>query len=234
MHSNTTPSAIPSQENNNETLHRFLKIETDKAPQEILDTFAESTPQLSPEDFLARLPGSELTRIQYFDDSEEKDARKAKEVGVFDPRFAQQKQKENCGVFFSVNGFQSHRRKDSLKLIRGFFIEWDAPKAGAKTTEEIVVHKANMLRRLLLLEGTFIPHVIIETKNGLHCLWLIDFDDHSLSPDEYVKYQEEIVSYFDADPGAKDVTRVLRLPGFLHLKDPANPFRIRFLYHELL
>lgn len=237
MDTATLDSAPPPEPsvtgNKNEALHRFLQMETDKSPQEILDTFAEGTPQLTAEEFLSKLPSSDLTRIQYFDDTEAKDSRKAIDVDSFNRAFAERKQQEKCGVFFSVNGFQVHRRKDYLKLNRGFYIDWDAMKAGANTPVEITLGKAKMLRRLLLLEGTFVPHIVIETKGGLHCLWLVDFGENFLLPDEYTRHQAEIVSHFDADPGAKDVTRVLRLPGFLHLKDPASPFLIRFLYHDL-
>lgn len=233
------PSSAPPPEpsstgNTNEALHRFLQLETGRSPQEILDVFAGGTQQLSPEKFLAWLPSPELTRLQYFDDDTEvKDIRKARDMDTFDRSFAEQKQQEGCGVFFSVNGFQVHRRKEYLKLLRGFYMDWDAEKAGAKTPEDIIAAKAKMLRRLLLLEGTFIPNIIIETKGGLHCVWFVEFGDTFLLPDQYAEHQEQIIAHFGADPGAKDVTRVLRLPGFLHLKDPVNPFRIRFLYHDL-
>lgn len=219
--------------NVNEVLHRFLQTEGGKPAQEILDVFAATTPQLTAEDFLSRLPGSDLTHFQYFDDSEKKEVGKAKSTPTFNRPAAEQRQKAGCGVFFSVNGFREKRKKENLALLRAFYIDWDAQKAGAQTPDEVIAAKAKMLRRLLLLEGTFVPHVIIETKGGLHCLWLVDFGEHSLTPDMYTEHQAEIVVHFDADPGAKDVTRVLRLPGFLHLKDPAKPFLIRFLYHDL-
>lgn len=229
----TQNDASPQGVSVNEPLHRLLQSEADKSPQEVLDIFANSTPQLSAEDFLACLPGSELTQFQYFDDSEKKDPQKAKGASAFIRARAEQRQKDGCGVFFSVNGFKEKRKKENLALLRAFYIDWDAQKAGAQTVDDITAGKVNMLRRLLLLEGTFLPHVIIETKGGLHCLWLVEFGEHALTPEMYTEHQAEIVAYFGADPGAKDVTRVLRLPGFLHQKDPTNPFRIRFLYHDL-
>ncbi len=230
---NAPPSEASSIESANKALHRFLQTATSKSPQEILDVFADSTTQLTAEEFLARLPSSELTQFQYFDDSEKKDPQKAKSVSAFVRDKAKQRQGDGCGVFFSVNGFREKRKKENLALLRGFYIDWDAQKAGAQTLAEVTAGKVNMLRRLLLLEGVFVPHVIIETKGGLHCLWLVEFGEHALMPEMYTEHQGEIVTYFGADPGAKDVTRVLRLPGFFHLKDPKNSFLIRFLYHDL-
>ncbi|MGL4551260.1 MAG: primase C-terminal domain-containing protein, partial [Gemmataceae bacterium] len=45
--------------------------------------------------------------------------------------------------------------------------------------------------------------------------------------------EDLLVARFGADPAAKDVTRVLRLPGFLHLKDPDSPFLCRLLVDRL-
>ncbi|PIR52757.1 hypothetical protein COU76_04740 [Candidatus Peregrinibacteria bacterium CG10_big_fil_rev_8_21_14_0_10_49_10] len=219
--------------NYNEFLHRFLTVEKDKSPQEILEVFRTTTPQLSPQDFLARLPGGG-TAIQFFDDSPEKDQRKALCTFEFSDEFANKKQEEACGVYFSANCFEKYRRKDNLKLIRSLFLDWDCAKQGdAILQEEIDAQKVKMLRRLLLLEGTFLPHVIIDTPHGLHCLWLINEDCRSFKLPEWEAYQNNLVLYFGGDIGAKDVTRVLRLPPYAHLKDPEKPYPIRFLYHDL-
>lgn len=217
----------------NEFLHRFLQLETGKSPQEILPVFRETTPQLSPSEFLSRLPG-EGTAIQFFDDSEAKDPRKAHCTFTFSPELAERKQREGCGVYFSANCFEGHRRKDNLKLIRALFLDWDCAKQGDGTPcEEIDARKVKMLRRLLLLEGDFLPHAIIETFHGLHCLWLIYADGHSFTLKEWEQQEADLIAYFGGDDLAKDITRVLRLPPYNHLKDPHDPFPVRFLYLDL-
>jgi hypothetical protein len=218
--------------NHNEFLRHFLLSETEKSPQEILRVFREKTTQLPPEEFLARLPHPDHTIIQYFDDAGE-NKRKAEFGTRFDPKQAKRKQLEGCGVYFSVNAFNGKRRKENLRALRAFYLDWDAPKVGANTENEIAAAKVSILRRLLIDTPSFMPHVIIETRNGLHLLWLIDFEGKALDPDEYRLQMDAIVQCFGGDTGARDVTRVLRLPGLLHLKDLKNPFPIIFLYHDL-
>ena len=116
---------------------------------------------------------------------------------------------------------------------RAFYMDWDAAKMGDGTSpEEIAARKVKMLRRLLLLEGTFLPHVILDTQHGLHAIWMVSGIEQ-MDPDMYRNHMEEIIAYFGADGNAKDVTRVLRLPGFQQMKDPNNPFLIRLLYIDL-
>ena len=222
-----------STSNHNEVLHAFLRVESGKTPQEILEMFRSTTPQMPPALFLQRLPGGN-TVIQFFDDTPAKNMRKADWTVTFDQAIAQKKQSNGCGVFFSVNAFNGRRRKECVALLRAFYIDWDAAKqGGVQSQEEIDAAKVAMLKRLLLLEGPFLPHVIIETRNGLHVLWFIDNGDRAITVPEYERAMERLIEHFGADPGAKDVTRVLRLPGFLHLKDPASPFPVSFLYLDL-
>ena len=195
--------------------------------------FRSTTPQILPTEFLSKLPG-ESTAIQFFDDSPAKDKSKALCTFDFSEELAERKQKEGCGVYFSANCFEKYRRKSNLSLIRSLFLDWDCAKQGDDTQpNDIAAQKVKMLRRLLFLEGTFLPHVIIETPNGLHCLWIIDEDCRFFKLPEWETYQNNLILYFGGDTGAKDVTRVLRLPPYAHLKDPENPYPIQFLYHDL-
>tara|TARA_Y100000310_G_scaffold287005_1_gene311625 strand:- start:3700 stop:4389 length:690 start_codon:yes stop_codon:yes gene_type:complete len=219
--------------NHNEFLQRFLTLEKGKEPNEVLEVFRTTTPQLSPEEFLSKLPEGG-TAIQFFDDSEKKDKSKALCTFKFSDELAKKKQKEGCGVYFSANSFEKYRRKDNLKLIRSLFLDWDCAKQGDDVSPDVInAQKVKMLHRLLLLEGTFIPHVIIDTPHGLHCLWLIDEDCRSFKLAEWEAYQNNLILHFGGDLGAKDVTRVLRLPPYAHLKDPKNSYPIQFLYHDL-
>jgi hypothetical protein len=52
-------------------------------------------------------------------------------------------------------------------------------------------------------------------------------------PDTYTSIVEDRLGWlFNADPKAKDLARVLRVPGFLHCKDPDNKFLIRTLHEK--
>lgn len=41
--------------------------------------------------------------------------------------------------------------------------------------------------------------------------------------DEFSKWQESLINKLGTDPAVKDLSRVMRLPGTLHLKDPTKP-----------
>jgi hypothetical protein len=49
---------------------------------------------------------------------------------------------------------------------------------------------------------------------------------------DYKKIMEFICKEYQSDPQAKDIARIMRLPGSLHLKDPMSPFFIDVVdYH---
>jgi hypothetical protein len=47
--------------------------------------------------------------------------------------------------------------------------------------------------------------------------------------DKFRAVMETMIEDFGSDPNAKDVSRVLRLAGFPHQKDPANPHTVRIV-----
>jgi hypothetical protein len=66
------------------------------------------------------------------------------------------------------------------------------------------------------------PHIVVQSSPGkFHRYWLIENDDVDWT--EWRAVEQRMVSDFGSDPNAKDPARVLRLPGFLHLKDPDRP-----------
>lgn len=69
----------------------------------------------------------------------------------------------------------------------------------------------------------------METKNGYHAHWhLVDG-----RPEHWnALVLERLVPFFGADKNARDIARILRVPGFLHWKDPANPFPIRLVHRS--
>ena len=64
---------------------------------------------------------------------------------------------------------------------------------------------------------------MVESRNGLH-LWFLAQDG---TPENYgAIVADRLVPAFDADPNAKDIARVLRVPGFNHMKQPDDPFPV--------
>ena len=70
------------------------------------------------------------------------------------------------------------------------------------------------------------PHVIVETSPGkFHAYWLVD----GLPLDQFEAVQRWIATMFGGDH-VTDLCRVMRLPGFMHQKDPRQPFMVRIVH----
>jgi len=149
------------------------------------------------------------------------------------------RQQEGYGIFFSVNGFKGGKRtSDNLTNINCFFCDIDYPDKVNATKESINQYKNDIL--MDMYAETIAPTFIVETKNGLHVYWMLTDPIYldQLNPDQqeslrlrYRDVEEGILKRFDGDPAAKDVARVLRVPGTIHQKNPLEPFEIK-LFHS--
>lgn len=73
------------------------------------------------------------------------------------------------------------------------------------------------------------PSIVVQSSPGKHQrYWLISGKMINVVFD----YLENVlIEHFGADPGCKDLARVLRLPGYYHNKDVDIPHRVEFLSH---
>jgi hypothetical protein len=169
-----------------------------------LDQLRRTTEQSSHEVFLSSFPGS---FTQYFDDTEAKDKRKALSSPHFDRSVAEDKQRDNCGAFYSPNPFEGKRQKNHVIHIRSLFVDIDLGKEGDGTsTGEMETRKLTAFHALTAF--VLKPHCIIETKNGLQAVWLTR---PAAGKDAIALFEEGediLIRQFKADNGAKDVTRV--------------------------
>ncbi|MBD7912948.1 hypothetical protein [Clostridium cibarium] len=160
-------------------------------------------------------------------------------------------QNEGFGVFFTVNNGGS--KQESIKSLSSHFIDMDFGKVPVikdgkniinfdnkpvfqyRTDEEIEHYKRTFLSKLNNFK--LCPNIIIETKNGFHIYWLLDRSkpcDKTL----FTPLQIELINYFGsleirkehADLSSKTIERLLRIPNYLHLKDPDNPFLVKCIY----
>lgn len=149
-------------------------------------------------------------------------------------------QAQGYGIFFSVNGFRGGKRSvENLTNINGFFCDIDYPHKVSRTPEKIREYKNDLLMEAI--EGGIpVPTAIVETKNGLHLYWILEAPVmlNELNPEQqnelrkqYVQVEEAILKQLGGDPAAKDLARVLRVPGTLHQKDPSDPFMIKLVHY---
>jgi hypothetical protein len=170
--------------------------------------------------------------VQYFDDGPVKDGRKALATPHFDALEARRKQQDGCGVFFSPNSFDGMRRTENLRYVQAAYIDVDLKREKEPVTE--AEFRERLTAALADLQACPLPpHAVIRTKNGLQAVWRVE----PLPPAQGLPLFQEtvdlLIRQFRADPAARDVTRVLRLPGFLHLKNPAEPFPCTLLHGDV-
>lgn len=73
------------------------------------------------------------------------------------------------------------------------------------------------------------PHAIIETSPGkYHAYWLLD----GLTVQQFKPIQQRLANLFGSDKSVVDLPRVMRLPGFMHMKNPDAPTLVKFIKFE--
>lgn len=112
---------------------------------------------------------------------------------------------QGAGVFFAVNEFDGHRKKISLSKIRCVHADLDGVDEAARKA----------------LAGILPPSLAVQTSgpDNQHWYWLLE-EGEMLSTDQAEAINRALVAY-GADKAAVDVARLLRLPGFKHMKNRA-------------
>ena len=125
---------------------------------------------------------------------------------------------QGYNVFVCVNaidtpvyvGGKAKRRSFDITRVRAVFGDFDDP---TKALPEFRVE----------------PSMVVETSPGKHHVYWV-MDDCPLV--EFVDAQVTIINEMassGSDNSIKDLSRVMRVPGFLHMKDPTNPKMVRLL-----
>lgn len=153
---------------------------------------------------------------------------KSKQTGMFPVTY-----KEACslntkgyGIFFNAQSFKSESRKiENLEAIRCIAIDIDCDG----TPKENILCK--------IKKSPLIPTLIVESKNGFHMYWnfkkedwIYDDDKNRLSKNYRAILKERVIPFFSGDKSACDVSRALRMPGFLHLKNSDDPFLVKTIW----
>jgi len=114
------------------------------------------------------------------------------------------------GIFMAVNSFDGPRRKECLTKINAWAIDMDD---GTKAEQYAK-----------LASSPLVPSLIVETKRGYQAWW----NAKDSKPEHWnAIVLERLVPFFGSDKNARDLCRILRVPGYLHLKDPNDPFLVR-------
>ncbi len=115
---------------------------------------------------------------------------------------------DRMGVFWTVNSFRGPRKIDNLERINSWAVDLDE---GTKEEQRVKI-KAGL-----------VPSLVVETKRG----YQVYFKAKNARPEHWNSIVlDRLVPFYGADPRARDLARIMRLPGFLHWKDPNDPFLV--------
>ena len=110
-------------------------------------------------------------------------------------------------------------RVNDIAAINCIFAEFDAKDYGSQ--RQIIEHL-----EALYENGVPAPSIIIDSGGGYHCLWLLDepyYISNSAERERAKFAQAGWVAFVGGDTGAKDLARVLRLPGTRNIKPEYAP-----------
>lgn len=113
------------------------------------------------------------------------------------------------GIFWTVNSFRGDRRIENLSRINSWFADLDNIKP---TVSELC--------------KLFYPSMIVETKSGFHVY--VNCEDATQL--NYKTICKRLTYALGVEKSVFDLARLLRVPGYKHLKDPSNPFLVREVF----
>src|SRR5262245_54185475 len=117
-----------------------------------------------------------------------------------------------AGVYVTINETDlTGRKSENIKRIREIWQEDDGGHGGPFPLE---------------------PSVVVESSPGhFHRYWFVsdDWPADERGRADFASVMERMVASYGSDKNAKDISRVLRLPGFLHRKDPTHPHMVRIV-----
>ena len=108
-----------------------------------------------------------------------------------------------AGVFVAVNEFDGRRRKDNLSRVRGVHADLDGVDD----------------QTLAKIRDILPPTIEVQTSgpHNRHFYWLLE-PGTTMDMIQAVQINRRLIAC-GADPAATDITRLLRLPGFKHMKN---------------
>jgi len=118
--------------------------------------------------------------------------------------------RQGAGIFITVNETDlKGRKEENITKVRALFLDFDDPSANP---------------RKIIAGLKLPPHMVIESSPGkFHVYWLTSNCELS----QFSSLQHKLAKTFGGDIKIKDISRVMRLPGFLHQK--GEPFLTRIV-----
>ena len=128
-------------------------------------------------------------------------------------KWLNEQQAQGWGIFTTVQ--RKRRLAKNVAVIRAVWHEWDtaAPRPAFELPPSLVVESSVGVDT----NGEIFPR--------LHHYWFVD-PEHPISAEDFHGLMECMVETHGSDPDAKDLARVLRLPGSWHQKGDPHQVKI--------
>jgi hypothetical protein len=133
--------------------------------------------------------------------------------------------KKGANVYFGVCP-RRDRKGDATHTIHApaLWVDLDGKKYDAADHQHGKALALERLRRALPAELQ--PSILVDSGNGFHCYWHLvepwEFSENGSRP-RFEATLRALAEYLQGDTGVADAARIMRLPGTLNVKDPANP-----------
>ena len=110
-----------------------------------------------------------------------------------------------AGIFVAVNETDGIKRSvETIVRVRAVWAEFDGPQIDLSTLP-------------------LAPSIVVQSHHGPHLYWMVE---PGVSPEDCRAAVKAIAHHLNGDPKVHDPSRVLRVPGFFHLKNPDAPFLV--------
>lgn len=119
-------------------------------------------------------------------------------------------------VFFTPNAFGKHRRLDCVAQLNALFVDLDPVQPTLFQGRDFLLNSVRNLVPAVIPE----PNILVSSGRGHWLLWLLEPTPPQALPlwIEIENYFVRSLAHLGADPKARDVTRVMRLPGTINSK----------------
>jgi hypothetical protein len=133
------------------------------------------------------------------------------------------------GIYFTANSCDGGRKEENLFTLNSVFADLDVAKEGdGKSDYDKGEFKKKIISALL---SHVIPNYIVYTKNGIQVFYLIDCELTDENKKKYRLIENGLIEwckqYGSAGDNVKDFVRVLRVPGFYHMKNKNDKYLIK-------
>ncbi|MER8941259.1 AAA family ATPase [Mesorhizobium sp. M0915] len=171
------------------------------------------------ERFLALLDSDPVFTFQTFDDDEKRQDKKLAKTlhGTLEQHGDTLKRlnEAGAGIFFTVNKTDGSGRRKAPNIIgiRALYVDKDNGPV-----DDVLKH-------------TLPPHIVVKTSGHKgHAYFRIEPGTLDLA--DFRSSQKKLIESFNSDQVVCDLPRVMRLPGFLHMKDRNAPQYVRMTHAD--